>query len=222
MDSDIYLKLDQLFNSIKINQHNVIFIKETLEMIRELYETIPEEDIKYQLLDIIDLIDSFLMIPTEVERDKKIINEIENAKNLLYSIPTRILNDFQIQLQKTNINDFSIINHDGVNITFAGSFDFCYEVELVFLEVEYICCPNQFRADTFRIATNNEISTLNNFTRGYFEYINRGLVFCMEDRSFGDRYYIIAHGLKVTWGMVYYYHRENLQPGERIAEWFDK
>lgn len=220
MDGNIYLKLEDFLDSIEMNLHNIVFIKENVENIRKLNKTVLQTELKFQLTDIVNKIDSLLLESMKSERDKEIIGECKKAKQLLYSIPTKVLHDFQKRLEKTNIDEFRIINHDGTNIILAGSFDFCYyhEVEVMFLNVDFICSPSHFKANTFRLATNDEIISLNIFMN---EFKRTGLTFCMEDRSFGEKSYIVALGLNINWGTVYYYKRENLQDGERIADWIE-
>lgn len=218
MNNENLLKIESLFYHIIINLHSISFIKKQVEEIKLLIESIPKEVMKLELLDIINTIDSSLSIDIKSDRDKIILKQQKRAGKVLYSVPISNLKKFQEDLEKTNIDDFYFIDHDGIDIILAGSFDFCYyhDVEVKFLQVEFICCPNQIIADKFRIATKEEVLELHQYMRGYE---NNGLVFCMEDTFTKDKYYIVAHGIEVKWGTVYYYKRDNLQPGERIADW---
>ena len=69
--------------------------------------------------------------------------------------------------------------------------------------------------ERFRLATEAEIVQLNAVMHGYER---NGTVFCLENEFEEQRFYIVAKQMTYQFGMVYYYDRPNLQPGERIAE----
>jgi hypothetical protein len=222
MCDDTYSKIESLFEFIVINYNNIKLVNESIQKIGTLIDLIPQNDTKEQFGDILNEINTILHATEIIEKNTALKKQYNKIKLLLFSFSIDILNDFQKKLEKTNIDEFNVINYDGINLMLAGSFDFCYyhNVELIFSEVEFICCQNYFKADNFRIATNRELADLNMITNSNID--SSGFAFCMEDKYFGDKSFIIAHGLRQKWGTVFYYNRENLKPGERIADWVKK
>lgn len=135
------------------------------------------------------------------------------------------LGQLQQKLKEGNIEHFYItepIQHQGRQLVLAGSFDFSYyhNVEITFHEVEFILCPGTiFNVELFRLATEEEIVQLNAIMYGYER---SGTVFCLENEFEEQRFYIVAKQMTYQFGMVYYYDRPNLQPGERIAAFVTK
>lgn len=215
---NVFQEIEDIFDNLIMNLHSVITIKENIEKLKKLNETIQEETIKKQILETINSVDLLLLKSDIKQRDIEIQNQYERAKEILFSVSIGALRDFQKELEKTNIDDFYIIELDYNNLTIAGTFDSCYyhEVELIFMQVEFLCCPKHFTASNFRIATKEEKIELERFSN----QIGSGLTFCIEDKHSGDKHFIVAHGFKANWGTVFYYKRENLQPDEKIADWF--
>jgi hypothetical protein len=107
------------------------------------------------------------------------------------------------QLAK-GVTDFRIQSYSGSKLLLIGSFDLCYyhDIELIFSEVSFIRCPTTFfcphftQADTGHGESRFQIHT----DEGDFE--------------------IVAGSLDATIGKVFHYDRgDQLQPGERIADW---
>jgi hypothetical protein len=135
------------------------------------------------------------------------------------------LEQLQQELKEGNIEHFYItepIQHQSQQLVLAGSFDFSYyhNVEITFSEVEFILCPATiFIVERFRLATEEEIVQLNSMMYGFER---NGTVFCLENEFEEQRFYIVAKQMTYQFGMIYYYDRPNLQPGERIAEFVTK
>lgn len=127
---------------------------------------------------------------------------------------------FNEKLLNENVYDFEILNFskDGT-LTIVGSFDFAYYhlVEIYFKEVTYISCPTSFNFATFRLATEDERSYVKK-TVGM-----EGNIICIvlhEDiPKWCVKHFVIAKEIQYKFGPVFYYKRENLQEGERIADW---
>lgn len=224
MSEDICYKIEDLFDNNLIDFNRT---KEFSEKIKVMLDLIRQEDIKKQLADIIRNIEAAAELTEESSKFIKVEKECKRAKEILFSFPIKTLNEFQNELSKTAIDDFYLINYDRNKIIFAGGFDYiyCHEVELNFMGVDFICCSNNFSANCFRLASDEEISYLKKMANRDFCF---GLTFCMqmitkavnkEIISYGEKNYITAHDLKVNWGNVYHYKRDNLQPGEKIADW---
>ncbi len=106
--------------------------------------------------------------------------------------------------------DFRIESFDGHRLVVVGSFDLCYYhyIELHFEEVAHIDCPVWFDSPEF----------------GDEDSIDAGADIG-EPRRFvirtpQGRHTISARAVEAVLGMVYHYDRgDQLQPGERIAEW---
>jgi hypothetical protein len=181
-------------------------------------EEIKNDDIYLSISSSIVKIENSLPL-SNIDEYYEIINtEVKKAFQIIYSISYKTIETLQNELCKTNIDRFAIINSNRDSLTLAGSFDFCYyhEIEIEFLDVEFIFCPGGiFSVNCIRVASETEINELSKSLNGYSK---RGFVVCLENR-FKEKFYIISQQVNYRWGMVYYYLRENLQDGERIAEW---
>ncbi|GMQ64248.1 hypothetical protein [Vallitalea maricola] len=209
------LKIESYFDHLSANSEKSSTILTYINKIHFILDELEETEIKNGLLKIVEEI-KVLVNGKWTQSD--IENCYKRAKEVLFRDTKSVLKNFNEKLSNTNINDFYIINQDMFSLTLAGSFDsdYYHDVEVKFLDVEFICCPNHFTADSFRIATENEIYKLGEVTN---IKDSEGLAICMEDTSWGDKYYMIAHSIEVSWGTVFYYMRENLGEGQRIANW---
>ncbi|QUI20785.1 hypothetical protein HZI73_00525 [Vallitalea pronyensis] len=132
------------------------------------------------------------------------------------------------ELQQVNIEEFEILSLSMYGeLTIIGSFDSSYhhELEIYIKNPSYISLPKYFESPTFRLATLQEKKDLEKerlFSKGL-----DGTVICIElDRQLAEefdqpfeKHYIIAENFTYKFGLVYHYKRENLEEGERIAEW---
>lgn len=122
-------------------------------------------------------------------------------------------------INELHLWDWKIDGLEGGRLTVFGSSDFAYyhQAEVVFHEVDLISCPTYFSDAHFRAATDEE--------RGRF-VDNRdweGKMFAIVtghgNGPDGSAHFVCAERAECRIGTVYYYQRENLQPGERIASW---
>ena len=133
------------------------------------------------------------------------------------------LNRINKIVETTNILDFRIQSYDSVNLIITGSFDFCYyhEVELIFHGVSYISLPADFSYPNFRKATFAEITEIEKLITVDVEET----VFCIEAETSSSiekrPFSVVAESVSINEGLVFYYHRENLKKGERIAPWVE-
>lgn len=131
-----------------------------------------------------------------------------------------IIDSFQNELDKTNVEDFYIIRYDrSGKLILAGSFDFCYyhNVEIIFHDVSFICCPSStFTVNRLRIADESEIQELHQMIHGYQK---DGFAICMEDTFSNTSYYIIAHDIEYKFQKVNYYCDGKIIKGEVISDW---
>ncbi len=123
-------------------------------------------------------------------------------------------------LMEEEIRDFYMLRHtENGRLVVAGSRDYSYyhNVELIFHEVQFVMLPALvFEADRLRLATAEELAQLDGIMHGHQ---HMGRVFCLESTFEGTRYYVVARQLQYNTDTVYYYKREPLGPGERIAEY---
>jgi len=113
------------------------------------------------------------------------------------------------RLTANSIHEFEIRSYDGWRLLIIGSshLSWHHEVEILFTNVVHINCPTSFDTPTFQ---------------------DTGKCPCCECRKFSIRtdqkeWEIIAGTAEVRIGIVYHYDRgENLQPGERIADWVSR
>ena len=124
-------------------------------------------------------------------------------------------------VETTSTVDFRIQSYDSANLMITGSFDFCYyhEVEILFSKVSYFSLPTDFRYPKFRIATIKEIDQIKkNIAIG-----TEKTIFCIEAEPTCDLekspYFVVAESVSFNEGRVFYYEREDLKEGERIASW---
>jgi hypothetical protein len=117
--------------------------------------------------------------------------------------------------------DYRILTFDGSRLIIAGSTDFSYYhlVEAEFAEVSFISCPTYFSDAKFRLGTAAEQAEVSQFVA-----IDAGdHLFAIDAESTGSMelkaFFILAQSLELNEGTVYYYKREDLKPGERIAAW---
>ena len=129
------------------------------------------------------------------------------------------LESFQNDIDTMNIEDFYIIKYDNSEkLILAGSFDFSYyhNLEIIFTNVSFILLPGSvFTINKIRLAKNDEIKKLQEFSYGY----NEGFTFCLEDTYYDNKFYISANDFEYKVQTVYYYKRENLKENEKIADW---
>jgi hypothetical protein len=134
-----------------------------------------------------------------------------------------IVDELQNELSKTNIDDFRVLKftqeREGT-LTIAGSFDFCYyhEIEINFYGTSYISCPTSFNNARFRMASELEIRLLKD---KIYDDCGEYVVCIVVDEIYGmtKEYFIVANGLDYAFGTVFYYEREVLKEGEKIADW---
>ena len=122
----------------------------------------------------------------------------------------------------TNTTDFIVDSFAKGRLLITGSFDHAYyhELEIHFLEVGYLALPTVFNYPVISIAS-EEIGQ----STPQIDLDDSDILFVVhEDPDFngGRKHFVTAKGIKIVEGMVYYYHRENLEPGERIADWVEK
>jgi hypothetical protein len=133
-----------------------------------------------------------------------------------------IIKTLQHEVDNHNIHEYHMLNYSTKGeLVIAGSFDFSYyhNVEIVFEEVKYISCPTSFGTAKFRLATELERERLKpKLDDGWHD-----LILCIElDPDIDENpieHYIVAEQIRCRFGVVYHYKRENLEEGEKIAEW---
>jgi len=124
-------------------------------------------------------------------------------------------------VETTNTTDFRIQSYNSVSLLLTGSFDFNYyhEVEVEFKEVSYISLPSDFYDPVFRLANAEEIESI----RKLIALEKKDVVFCIEAGTSCSidklPFYIVVESVSMREGRVFYYDRENLKEGERIACW---
>ncbi|MGR6761181.1 hypothetical protein ACU1JV_04905 [Paenibacillus sp. T2-29] len=138
-----------------------------------------------------------------------------------HSIQSKLMQLNEI-LSQNNIDHYYIYDYTSrPKLVLAGSFDFSYyhNIEITFYKVSFLSCPGGvFSIEYFRLANDKELEMLKTVSYGFIE----GPVICMEDQTFGTRFFIAAESLDYELKTVYYYKCENLQPHESVAEWVGK
>ena len=123
--------------------------------------------------------------------------------------------------RETNTTDFRIDSYNGENLLITGSFDFCYyhEIEVDFKEVEYVNLPASFFNPKFSMANLAEQKIVR-VQAGLDNAITIYKIEAETGLSEGSlSFYVAAMQVEIREGTVYYYERDNLKEGERIAHW---
>ena len=108
------------------------------------------------------------------------------------------------RLAAGGMDEFRFESFDGSRLVVIGGFDLSYyhDVELTFVDVEFIHCPTYFLDPRFR------------------ETGPRGQGRGFEIKTREEVFEIVADSVSAVIGKVYHYDRgAALQPGERIADW---
>ena len=125
-------------------------------------------------------------------------------------------------VKTTNTTDFCVESLVNGTLLITGSCDHAYyhELEIRFLKVDYMSLPTFFDYPELSIATDEQRDL-----KPEIDVVETALLFVIhEDPQFngGQTHYVVAEQLEITEGIVYYYQRENLKPGERIADWVER
>ena len=148
-----------------------------------------------------------------------------NILSILTNVPgNQRMSEFTRINELAESTDFRIDSYDGSSLLLTGSFDFGYyhQVEVKFGEVSYISLPSDFSNPNFRRADDAEIESIRKLVALEAEEI----VFCIEAETSSSLarlpFYLVAEGMTVTEGLVFYYDRPDLKDGERIASWVQR
>lgn len=119
------------------------------------------------------------------------------------------------ELLSSWIEQYSVLEQEDTRLLLAGSFDSCYyhNLELEFTGLLFCDCPEYMRAQSFRLVEGEEKARL----AEHYGFAEDGLVLCI---TYSQREFFLAfRSLILREGTVFYYPRENLKPGERVASW---
>ncbi len=122
-------------------------------------------------------------------------------------------------VQTTNATDLVVYSYARDTLLLTGSFDHCYyhEFEVHFRGVVYIELPTcGLDSPVFSIAGDPIRQSYSHIELDADETL---FEIHHDPALHGHRYYVAAREIALAEGMVYYYAREELKPGERIADW---
>ena len=117
--------------------------------------------------------------------------------------------------------DFEISKMNGVDLILVGSKDFTYShtLELVFKDVFRVSMNAKWSVDTkdsfISILTDKEQFDYN----VKFDIEQGNVVFAFAAEGFSSAFYIVSKDIEFNTDVVLYYKKEELQPGERLADW---
>ena len=118
--------------------------------------------------------------------------------------------------------DFRIASYNDDVLTILGStdFDYYHKAEIRFHSVDFLECATAFSHAYFGVASKEDASRVLAKSEDHEPGVT---VFCIladhDKGNYSAKYFIVAERAECTIGTVYYYKRENLGPGERIASW---
>jgi hypothetical protein len=128
------------------------------------------------------------------------------------------------EINKLGCWDWRIASFDGSQLCIVGGTDLAYShiVEVWISEVDYVSCPTQFSHATFRQATDMEHTALADIV----DLTSSQEIIVIEAETMASlgiiQFFIVGNAIEVVHGNVYYYHRSDLKPGERLAPWLVK
>ena len=119
------------------------------------------------------------------------------------------------------ILDFTVRSYADNHLVLVGSFDLAYyqDIQIEFSRVSFLSCPTEFSDASFRCLSPAACGEL---LESFADHIqDDDKVFAIDLSRFYDvqTHYIVAHSIEYTFGKVYYYVRDKLEPGETIAPW---
>lgn len=135
----------------------------------------------------------------------------------------QVVNEVDNFIRKQNWLDFQVSQYDGYNLKVDGSTDFSYyhNLEIFFHDVFFVSVFfNGWKSDTqqsvFEIPVNEvELNQQYEIEQDY-------QLFIFRTEDYTNDVIIAANTISFNTDTVYYYNRENLLPGERIASFVKK
>ncbi|MDP4146396.1 MAG: hypothetical protein Q8936_18255 [Bacillota bacterium] len=130
------------------------------------------------------------------------------------------MTELQKGLKMHNISEYQILSYNNFELKIAGSFDFAYyhNVEITFRGVTFIMCLTKISRAKIRMATNEErYLFLKEHNSDYME--DDEILVCFDIDNGGDKQYILAESFDFVFEDVFYYKRDKLEEGQRIADW---
>ena len=117
------------------------------------------------------------------------------------------------------VSDFSDWKNNQLII--VGSDDFCYyhQVEIIFKNVKYFSGVFEWRTTPNKygiMELMNEKSRQSLVEKNRIPDLANGVMFINDDKV---EIMVIAEEILISFGTVFYYFRENMKAGERMAEW---
>lgn len=127
------------------------------------------------------------------------------------------------EINSLELWEWRIGSFEGDTLTLWGSTDFSYyhRAEVEFQGVEFISCPACFEHALFRAASPEESEQVMG-GRDWDESEAFAIVTEHGSGPDGPTYFVCAAKVSCRVGTVYYYAREDLRPGERIAAWVNR
>lgn len=124
-------------------------------------------------------------------------------------------------ISKESFFDIEVLKMTGVDLIIAGSKDFSYShsLEIVFKDVFHIYINSKWSLDTaipfIRILEGNDAYEYN----GKYGIEQGNILFSLSVEDIGTTFCIAAKGIDFNQDIVLYYSKENLEEGERLADW---
>lgn len=208
-----FFKIENTLDYIAGNISNRYFVNEKLIELRKQAEILKSHVIFDEFIESIDCLESFL---NSNENNSKLFYEyFYKSKEIVHKVSVKRIEFLQKELEQTNIEDFMVESLDCNKLVLVGSFDFGYyhEIEIIFSYIDLLYLKGtNFHVNKIRLATHEELTEI------HMKDYKDGFVICLEHDWYEEKNYIATHYFNYNWGIVYYYMRENLKPGERIAD----
>lgn len=117
--------------------------------------------------------------------------------------------------------DMEIFHIKGVDLSIIGSIDFTYghSVEITFIDVFHMSINAEWQTDTSKpvleIVSGEEEYNVN----GKYRIQEGNILFKIASEDLETPFYIAAKDIKFNSDRVLYYKKDNLDDGERMADW---
>ncbi len=119
--------------------------------------------------------------------------------------------------------DFSLKYYSASKLIIVGgtSLEYYHEIEIIFSDLFFISCGTEWKTETSEevlyILEGQEaydFNVKNNIQQGY-------TIFEFQTDDFDANFQVAAKSIEYKLGKVYYYKKEDLEDGERLADWIE-
>lgn len=160
-----------------------------------------------------------VLIPITIQRLQIILIYLTMEEiNMLITKKIEAVNS---TISKEPFFDIEVLKMTGVDLVVAGSKDFSYShsLEIIFKDVFHMCINSKWSIDTeipfVRILEGDEAYQYNE----KYDVEQGNIIFSLSVEDMETTFYIVAKDIEFNEDNVLYFRKENLEKGERFADW---